>query len=150
MALDINMKSQNGEVSIGFSRTTTLTHNQILLLQTNPVEVVPAPGVGKVNLLINSLVVTDFSMGNYSNEVGSYFEIAYEAGDPTSISIGIGHLNGTTRISSLQHSAEDESYDLVNTENKSLNLIINGSANLQDGHASNTLTITVFYVVADV
>jgi hypothetical protein len=143
--------------------TVTLSDAQIKALPTTPVEILPAPGTGKAIYLIGGAVVINASGGGYSN-VDNASPQLFTSGQgigltglfpgasdlqladvrmrqlqPSEAQIGTGSFNGWA----IATGGLDENQPVVIMDNW------NGS-NYTGGNASNSLKVTVIYVIIDV
>ena len=153
------------EVAV-YQRKTVLTDAQIKALPTTPVELVPAPGVGKF-LTYHSAVVLrkPFAAGytNISNNDTIYIDLDdygvsrvftdnVESGlqdlsellggyAPEQKKLWTVGINGGTRPNMMGINGS--------TDNEPLRLVGMASGNWTGGHANNTLEVTVFYSIVD-
>jgi hypothetical protein len=153
---------------------TVLTDAQIKALPTTPIDVVPAPGAGKVvlptffyiirkglaydNIDPDGYMYLDTDMGYYgtlianrSDEslVGLDHLLNYDAGLPGSGMFGTLH-NGkfSARYNTL---IPTETFVLECFENKAIRLSISsGIGDLTGGDSANSMEVTVFYSIVDV
>ena len=123
-----------------------LTNSQLLTLQTTPVEIIPAPGVGK--LIVPSTVTVSWNyVAPYTNTTASslnteWTPIEYNTKMSNSVYGFFNSLSG-----SLIGSGSYVSLNVTNT-----GLFIAGNAlngNLTGGDPSNTMTVKVYYYIVD-
>lgn len=148
-----------------YSRKTTLTDAQIKALPTTPVQLVAAPGAGKVIKLLGGMFKIDTTNGVYTNDnsYSSTFFVSYESGGvQASNMIFLPEVNtNNIKISSLSQIVlpdgsdptlfmVEQIYEASAIENKALTLQLNNTpGNLTGGDPANTITVTVFYSMVD-
>lgn len=170
----VTQLENQGGGSLLLSNTVTLNNSQILTLPTTPFVIVPAPGAGKANLIINALVISNLTIP-YTNidTDGNYIGIDYgnDIFEPTSLvvnDVGSGSsdlsalLDGTGAIFQLypihpptplltwtnRPVALGAIDNITNIVNAPLYLFCyNGSGDFTGGNIANTLKVTIFYVV---
>lgn len=146
-------------------RIVVLTHSQIAALPTVPVEIVPAPGVGRAIELVQAYAVSNwYPIDQYSNISHEgfltfalwYGDKEYQASDWGNISPFGNNINKPMwRFLPWLAVASDSTRALRLSANYIDNLplllrVTNGAnGNFTGGHASNTLTVTVFYFLVD-
>ncbi len=150
--------------------TVTLTNDQIKALPTTAVEIVPAPGAGKWLQFVRAIWQLDPRGGAYTNLdatlridflAGSGNQIAtpYKEADNGALADDSGiHGIGFGPITNVAGSAAGPGavwmFELSGGSS-AVNIPImlkaaNGTlGNLTGGHASNTLTVTAYYVIVD-
>jgi hypothetical protein len=142
-----------------YSRKTVLTDAQIKALPSTPVELVPAPGAGKVVMVSDYVWQVKTPGADYTNiEFGetSSITLIYGADYQDDASEGFenigfcfenNRINRFCGVGFLQVKTWEEAAII----NKAVYLYAeNGSSgNFTGGHASNTLEITVFYSIVD-
>ena len=149
------------EVTV-YQLKTTLTDAQIKALPTTPVEVVPAPGAGKMLLLNQVSIVYPASsvMNSYDNiDAGAtYVSVIYGSDYQEE---GSGYVNDIGRLFEQPGNIfkvkpfNIDGVDWVTiaspVENQGFFLYAdnNASNNLTGGDPANTLEVTVFYSIVD-
>lgn len=153
--------------------TVTIPHADILTLPTTPVELIPAPGVGKRIVPIQWDLFGDFSAGAYTNIVPASFAylvsrlggIDYSSYLADDLTVYISEFNDFFTTAAKVHASLDV-WNLTDPswgslaygepagatlQNAALDLFAaNGSAgNLTGGNAANTLTVRVLYLVVE-
>lgn len=140
--------------------TVELTDAQIKALPTTGIEVVAAPGSGKMIHVVSSVVSANIT-AVYTTVVedwpNSYLQLsinsvarmlftqgwlATETGTGSIIGI-VDEIIGVTTTAPSFNSGLDNQPLMFSSENQ-------GSGNFDDGNAANTLTITVYYVIVDI
>lgn len=163
------------EVVSVFSQTITLTDEQIKALPTTPIEIVPAPGVGKALMPVVALLTTKFSGGGYEAIDGTARILIGWPGGYTAFA---DFLNSPafaiTMANSLLNHEEPEqiwrcvpyqdiaveagltgiflpsSQETANNANRAFTIQAFNSIDFEGGHATNTLEVTVIYTIIDV
>lgn len=151
-------------------RTVTLTDAQIKALPTTPVQIVAAPGDGRVLIFHSAVLVSNWSDANkYTNIAGSgvrelavYYGAEFENASTKNPSVLNAFFFGVpaTMARLKPYSPSDTDLmvmSLVHVDaaesmyNQPFNLYCyNGaSGNFTGGDAANTLKVTVFYTVFD-
>lgn len=138
---------------------TILDNDQIKVLPTIPVEVVPSPGDGKRNSILFILLILDASAGAYTNvDAGGIVSVPYiDAGAPFAAgseahSANIFTDNDVNRpLLQLGAFFETPGYEYAYTANKALGVkVSNGVAgNFTGGNAANTLKIITYYTIEE-
>lgn len=154
-----------------YQATVSLTDAQIKALPTTPVEIVAAPGAGKMLSFVTAVLVLDNTAGVYSNvEAGANCRLTigdFQAsiwGDWSWLltdgsEVGVVTIPGV--IGTLGVGAVDSADDISLAGNSDyLSAVENqplrfqfanaGSGALTGGHAANTLKVTVWYGVFEV
>lgn len=154
------------------SITVTLTDAQIKALPGTIVEVVPAPGAGKVLILVDAFLRVDCSGGIYSNRTGGadifsdsiHFVYGNDDADASQYVVASGFLGyAGVSIAALGRPLQvDESagwhgrippsvaFAASVYENKAINLIAyNDAGDFTGGHVDNTIEATVNYRIVD-
>lgn len=148
------------------SATVTLTDEQIKALPTTPIQLVAAPGAGKFILPISCVAVLNLQpAGQYTDADNASWTIITQAQDYVSAVansnialIGIGDIvvfsfpflnTGAGTFAGITHTAPE--YSSADIENEALYIadVWNGVTNYTGGNASNTLKVTMYYVVVD-
>jgi hypothetical protein len=157
------------------SKTITLTNAQIKALPTTSIEVVPAPGAGKMLMFHSAHLLCDATAGVYTNidGAGGYMSIRYTGqGDISTLLVkdsgvgatafslgGLVEQAGNVRWATLTpyHAGADASYGLIANgdavqENTGFSVRFRNYSNgdLTGGHADNYMRVTVNYSVIDV
>lgn len=160
----ITTSSTPSETTVIGIKTVTLTDAQIKALPTTAIELVPAPGAGKV---IYSLLgiwnkVGDATYGNISAD--AEISIVYDGnGDAL-----LGAKQSNSEIGNILGAAANISFfspkvttdgasifpvagqTTANVVNKSLKLFAyNTDGDFSGGDAANTLKVTVYYIIVD-
>ncbi len=162
------------QIPLVIATTITLTNDQILALPNSPVEVVPAPGAGKMIFPMGGFFRFDFSAGPYTNvgtqavtnwvmdADGDYDECFSET--PLHRLDG-GESNTTVFGNTGPYTAPDgggnphgADFNGPNAdwENKPLSFAVYNTSgdgslgNFTGGNAANSAKLTVIYVVLDV
>jgi hypothetical protein len=156
-----------GDVQIPiYSKKTILTDAQIKALQTTYIELVPAPGEGKLNVLHSAFWVIDTTAGVYTNQhVDSAVFIGYGDWDLELTTLGaLPSLAGQfiSKVAPLimpivGGTWDGYSYDFLSNKpadyalNKALKLIASNATNgdYTGGNPANSLSVTVFYSIVD-
>lgn len=155
------------EVTI-LQRTVTLTDAQIKALPTTPVEVVPAPGEGKIAYPIAGFLSIDTTEGFYENApvtfvVVSWGDATWEALAHLETNADVPFTQGGPVYLLMSQRAGISGSDLAATEiSTSVEQIVNAPLSLYvfteddpaedftGGDPANTLKVTVWYAVVDV
>lgn len=144
--------------------TVQLTDAQIKALPTTPIQMLPAPGVGKMYAVVIGVAALDVTAGTYSN-IGVTSSLYIAAGAGSALSAAYDeNWDGALQDSSAIHiihfapmmGAQAPAHSLWNAdkpnyENLPLTIKSNNGAsgNFTGGHAANTLRLTVYYVIVD-
>jgi len=150
---EVNTGSDSPGGSSYLSSTVTLTDAQIKALPTTPVELVAAPGVGKIISVLKTWYKLDTSGGEYTNSDGNeILEIKSPNTDPEFQFLSFGtNVSNPPNIVCERGSIwqlQELSEDFVDVENKPLNISsANTAGNYTGGNAANTLKVTVYYVI---
>jgi hypothetical protein len=150
------------------SITVTLNNASIKTLPTIPVDLVAAPGAGKILVPISALFVLDTAAGAYTNlgtttkagwqlysdsssELSSILEMVTPLGGTTAFTCQavipraqVGTTGYTGEITSAANPLADRS-------NKSIQLVDfwTDGGNYTGGNAANTVKITIFYAIVN-
>jgi hypothetical protein len=145
--------TSSGEASPGGSpylvASKILTDAQFKALRTTPIEIVVAPGVGKMIKALSWQIYLNVGVAYTGTGSNAYdLQLTYGANETNAVeqtSIGV---NAPIReIYSLGSIANSFEYDTVN--NKNLTVSSDNSANLTGGDAANTFNVVVQYVIID-
>jgi hypothetical protein len=133
------------------SRTTTLTSAQLLDLANTPIQVVPAPGAGKLIVPISYTIKYNHVTTPYTIQGGSTMIVQYTNGlglGSNVIAFVANTLNGffdssasQVQVMGLNLSGVQSQVDANDLQGQGLFILINGALTLGDG----TLDVTVFY-----
>jgi len=139
------------------SKTVTISNDRLLTLNSNPYELVPAPGTGKIIVVHRAFFSTHYPYGSYTdpNDDAHRVRMAYVGplGSPA-IDLGsnIGYLGN--QESPRQYSPDDRGGLALSyaTDNDQVNtaLVLTAGANAEGGAAGNNLRVTVYYSVETV
>lgn len=150
------------------STTIELTNDQIKALPTTGVQIVAAPGAGKIIYPFAALGVFNTGASRYTNIVGAAWDIVWNEDRSASCPLAVDNFLDTEGISLLVFSFPPSSPGqdglagvnitrghfsaLPALENSPLYIkdIFNGVTNYTGGHADNKLKLTVYYVVVEV
>lgn len=158
-----------GGASLVHQTTVALTDEQIKALPTTGVAIVPAPGANKVIELLHGFVTADCAAGAYTTPLGAYIQLLYGTSPIAAYVDASGFIDALallsnasvrrSRIPALWFSpqtsgAEDFLFGQFSGDptNQPLTLAdaYNGVSNYTDGHASNTLKVSVAYMILNV
>lgn len=165
----VDTANEPTEVTV-YELSTTLTDAQIKALPTTPIELVEAPGDGKVIKFQGAIIVTNFVsgytnitaatgandscaflcvLGNFATELSNY---------ANNNSILTDNVRRGATLTPQQYYRDGQStfvleervWALDDMMNLPLNLACyNNAGDFTGGHASNTLKVTVFYSIVD-
>jgi hypothetical protein len=158
----ISENSPSPDGSSLLSATVELTDAQIKALPATRIQLIAAPGVGKMILPVSAMVI--LSGGAYSGAAGAAWNILTEDGSYMSSAIRTNVLfvsggvamftfpalytpdanftgNVITAWQALKESVDNSALYIKDD--------LNGVANYTGGNAANTLKVTVYYVVVD-
>ncbi len=153
-----------------YQASAILTDAQIKALPTTAIEIVPAPSVGKALVFHSGLYILNLAQIYTNLDAAAYASLRHIAagplltnpaplGDSNFLDTGVGIFVGwmTTKVStnyvpiSTFPVIEAVGYASANVENKPFLLVgdNNGGGDFTGGDATNTLTVSVFYVIVD-
>jgi hypothetical protein len=140
-----------------YKKTVTLTNAQIKALPSTDVEIVPAPGTGKVIQYVSVRASIDASAGDYTNvHADANFFLQYVGGTAFTLAAeDFWYHPGGPALSGYFQSDESVGpglYNLSDYENRAIatNANNSGQGDFTGGNAANSLTITVWYGVMDI
>lgn len=162
---------EEGVVSV-LSKTVTLTDAQIKALPTTAVQIVAAPGVGKMIIVLAAHLTCSFVTGAYTNidadgsvilidaETNYEFTGGFSNNVAESFSF-VTDIFGQTfsrlvemppkLVTVALNFPSPPSYELLeNIENQAMRIRAFNSGNFTGGDPANTLKVTVLYTVVDV
>lgn len=153
------IKTNQPELVAVYQQTVELTDAQIKALPVTSIQIVAAPGAGKMIHYISGQLTSDTTEGEYAN-IHADAIIGFDAGYAVSNTID---ENPSSKVSALLQYGDPATVpqltaittpvvDEVNTlENKPLKLVFNnnGADDLTGGNAANTLKVTVIYAIVD-
>ncbi len=144
---------------------TILTDAQIKALSTTPIELVEAPGEGKMLIYHSALLSSKIGVGySYSNRSEDYpdsdIHIAWGGQKYASQNFPFNNLlegktdnsiyvvGNSAGINSNTITGMDTNYSQIN--NKSLDLVVyNTDGDFTGGNVANTIEVTIFYSIVD-
>ena len=153
--------------------TKTLTNAQVLALPTTPIEIIPAPGAGKIISFISGHITFNFNDGAYTNQdagASMFLRIGVSGsryfanpvskeGDLDNFGTYFGqndhytplfvymYANATT--GQIEYTSD---WAVGDVTNKPVQILIenNAAGVLTDGHADNTMVVGLHYAIIDV
>ena len=161
-ATGTSKKVTAAELGLLQKATVTLTNAQIKALPTTPVEVVAAPGAGKLLVALYSVFALTTHAGDYTN-INAAAQLGVDLSFGLSTSAGVlneasgGGVSGVLAVGGpgigfVGHTGNSPPFEppttFVNTA-----LVVaalnGGSGDFTGGNGANTLKVTVYYVVVD-
>lgn len=142
-------------VGIAVLETVSIPHADILTLPTAPVTVVAAPGAGFVVRVLSVTVVVDSAAGAYTN-IDAAAELVVSGGDIVSLlesGDALTDLLTPEDVAMATMVPAAGAVVLASTrDNAAITLSIdnNAASDLEDGHADNTMSVSVLYCVVPV
>jgi hypothetical protein len=147
---------QDGAMTV-LSATVELTDTQFKALPTTVAEIVPNSEAGKVVLFLSAVLLANVTGGAYGNITDRQFEFTWGSGNEgiavsdrfdmgvaLSGNIGTPTLSTVTPITASVQALED-------VEARSIVLrVVSGAGDFTDGDSTNTVSVTVLYVILDV
>lgn len=143
--------------------TVTLTDAQIKSLPTTTIEIVPAPGAGKGLLLLRGRIETNTNAGGYvsaSNQCAfalinadwdQLSNFALMRGGMSNEMVFSKGLTPALTVASGDYAGSLEETNYPAKENQAISITdYSGGSNYTGGNASNTMKVTVFYLIIDV
>ncbi len=133
--------------------TLTLTSLQIKSLHGTPVQMIPAPGVGKVICTISPMW-SNFIYGGSNVFVagaGQSISLFYGTGTQASNAANVGNtvITGTTSVITTQVTAVLTGTAIASLENLALNAYVQSATEISGNAANNnTVTLTCAYYIA--
>lgn len=166
----LGSSSPGGDSGI-LSVTVTLDNDEIKNLPTTPIEIIEAPGAGKIILPISGFVVAYYDNGNEYTDIDDAALHLFSNSVGRSLYMNASTLLGTSNSPFAQFAfplfyqgggglssqiITDVDFDLGDVENYGLS-IKDGRSGFADpvvtvyggGNAANTMKVTVYYVIAD-
>jgi len=159
-------KWENGAAAGGSgiqTATVTLHHANIRDLPVTPYEIIPAPGENKIIKFFGGVAASNKAAGFYSGiDEGDICSLVYGAdngqasgyADTAGLLAGAGNsywaINSQIALDLANGIAKDPQLDTASIVNQAINLLSYNNAAFEDGHADNTLILTVFYAVVSV
>jgi hypothetical protein len=162
----INEETTDPQVPI-YKRIVTITHAQILTLPATPVELVPAPGAGKLIIFHKAVTHREALAASYTGIVdGDGIRFTFETGgDPVGYGFWRDDASSETELTTLLSTADGQpktwltkefagatlrAGEIQSFENKALVLFgLFTNSSLGGGDAANTFGVTVFYSIVD-
>lgn len=138
-----------------------LTNNQVKALPQTPITVVPAPGANRIAIPLYATGLVNSTAGAYTNLDAAHYVALRHATSTDQLTTGVGIISQTAAQVLNWQPAQFPNTDLIldisvglfpaNATNKAIQIFAdNGAAgDFTGGHASNSLTVTVVYVVFD-
>lgn len=129
--------------------TMTLTDAQIKALGEVPVEVIPAPGANKLLLPISAVAVLNCAAGAYTGLTGTPAVVLWYENQDT---IAEGYATSFPWGHAADHQDLNMAVVAQNGPNENNAIVITMTSqdgDLANGHADNTLNVTVYYVIVD-
>lgn len=157
-----------GQPCVFKQATVTLSDGQIKALPTTPVEILPAPGPGKMIFPIGGIIYFHWS-GNYGN-IASNSALVVAHANGFNLLTAVFENDGSTSVSNILNDDEDymailtprsnvgigsqtiSRYDYApNFDNRNITVAAyNGfNGNFTGGDPANTIKVTVYYAIVD-
>lgn len=152
------------EVAV-LSHSVTLTNAQFKALPTTPIEIIPAPGAGKVIRWLGAWLYLDASAGGYSFDIGSFIQLVYLTSPFVTEASGL--ITPAAANVAAVYSAPVPAFGTFNSGEGYLQTALQGSNDIQNtglgiadiyngvndytlGNPANFMLVTVLYTVVDV
>lgn len=126
---------------IVLSKQVILTHAQILGISTTPVEIIPAPGAGKLISVIGAHSIKQTTAGGYASNPNWSLRYNGVATDlTTALSLTITSADKRYRKwTGVDHNFTAPSFNT--------SVVVRGSADTTTGNAANYVVVEVFYTI---